>query len=153
MSAPRSGRSAITSATEASENEIQRAVFDNFKLRKAKGVFAFHPKNGSSDMRGRRAGVYAGLGVVPGIPDVLVSRRFERNFVEADSSLSPRYGLWALELKRQSRRGKKLTPHETKQAACRDEMAQCGWITGVAYGIDEALEWLENQGLLRGRKC
>jgi hypothetical protein len=30
-------------------------------------------------------------------------------------------------------------------------MQVAGVITGVAVGIDEALRWLEGQGLLRGR--
>ena len=122
-------------------------MFQNFALRAAPATFPFHPKNASSDMRGKRRGVYAGLGVVPGIPDLVV---FQYHGVHGDQ----RYcRVYALELKRASRKGRKRTPHELKQQACREAMERCGAVTGEAFGIDEALEWLENQGLLRGTKC
>ena len=130
---------------EPTENEIQRAVFKHLELRGASGVFAFHPKNGNRDMRGRGAGVYTGLGVRPGIPDVIIFRGYS---VTTAGELSVK--LYALELKRLSRKNKKPTDTELQQAACRAEMERCGAMTGVAYGLDEALEWLEAHGLLRG---
>jgi hypothetical protein len=128
---------------ELTENEILRAVFAHLDKRAAPGVFAFHPKNESSDMRGRRAGIYTGLGVRPGIPDVIISKKM----------LGGGVLVFALELKRESRCGKKLTIHEKKQLQCREIMREFGWITGVAYGLDGALAWLESMALLRGNSA
>jgi len=125
----------VSVAFEPTENEIQRAVFKHLDLRGAPGVFAFHPKNGNRDMRGRGAGVYTGLGVRPGIPDVIIWS--EPN-------------LYGLELKLLSRKNKKPTETELQQATCRAQMERCGAITTVTYGLDEALCWLEVHGLLKG---
>jgi hypothetical protein len=38
-----------------------------------------------------------------------------------------------------------------EQAQVLDLMRACGCDTGVAYGLDEALHWLEQRGILRGR--
>jgi hypothetical protein len=124
---------------ELTENEILRAVFAHLDKRACSGVFAFHPKNESNDMSGRGAGIYTALGVRPGIPDVIISKKL----------LGGAILVFALELKREFRRGKKLTTHEKKQLQCREIMGEFGWITGVAYGLDEALAWLENNLLLR----
>jgi hypothetical protein len=132
----------ISALPELSEDEIQRAVFDHFALRSAPNVFAFHPKNGGIHQIGRRAGINAGLGVVTGIPDVIVVRGY-------GALLSPKVDLFALELKKESRRGKKPTPHEIEQENTRNRMEDCGVICGVAYGLDEAIEWFEYNGLLK----
>jgi hypothetical protein len=123
-----------------SENEIQRSVFSHFKSRSAPGVFAFHPKNGGEHQRGRRAGINTGMGVIPGVTDVIA-------FQVAAPCLCR---VFALELKREDRRGKKPTPHEIKQAETRERMANAGAQVGVAYGLAEAIAWLEAKGLLRG---
>src|ERR1700719_3008345 len=91
------------SAFELSEDEIQRAVFANFKARSVPNVFAFHPKNGGVHQLGRRAGINEGLGVVPGIPDVIVFRG-EHALIR----------VYALELKRESRRNRKMTEHDIR---------------------------------------
>jgi hypothetical protein len=131
---------------ELSENEIQRAVFSHLRTRGAPGIFAFHPKNASSDMRGRRRGIYAGLGIVPGIPDVIVIQRNVGHILD-----DPCLGVFALELKRADHRGKKPTEHADKQRKCRETMALVGVVEGIAYGLDDALTWLEERGILRGR--
>lgn len=130
------------------ENQIQKAVFQNLAARKAPGVFAFHPKNGSMDMRGRGRGIHVGLGVVPGIPDVIASKKYGVHVLSGANIQVCR--MYALELKRESRRGKKETPHEEKQRKCREQLEAAGWITGVAYGLNEALQWLENNEILKG---
>lgn len=127
---------------ELTENEIQRAVFAHLRRRGAPGIFAFHPKNASSDMRGRRRGIYVGLGIEPGIPDVFVIKGYAR-------AISPT--LYALELKRLDHRGKKPTEHDEKQRECRERLGRVGVIEGIAYGLDEALDWLEERGILRGK--
>jgi hypothetical protein len=131
---------------ELSENEIQRAVFSHLRTRGAPGIFAFHPKNGSSDMRGRRRGVYAGLGVVPGIPDVIVFKKWS---IHAPGGPT-RTDVYALELKVLNLRDKKPTEHAEKQRECRERLVSVGVVAEVAYGLDEALSWLEEKGILRG---
>jgi hypothetical protein len=126
---------------ELSENEIQRAVFSHLRTRGVPGIFAFHPKNASSDMRGRRRGIYTGLGIEPGIPDVFVIKGYDRAMPM----------LYALELKRLNIRTKKPTEHDEKQKECRSRLRALGVIEGVAYGLDEALSWLEERGILRGK--
>lgn len=128
---------------ELLEDEIQRTIFQHFARRSAPGVFAFHPKNGGIHQAGRNAGINSALGVVTGIPDVLATKGFS-------SQQPPWVELYALELKRESRRGKKQTPHEIEQAKTRQRMADCGWICGITYGLDESIRWLEAAGLLIG---
>jgi hypothetical protein len=130
---------------ELSENEIQRHVFLHLRTRGAPGILPFHPKNASADMRGRKAGIHVGLGILPGIPDIII--------IEYATALTKEVSLcrvYALELKRQSRKGKKQTEHERRQELTRDWMAAVGVTTGVAFGLDDALQQLEKWGLLRG---
>ncbi|SRR5216684_1623471 len=133
-------------APELTEDQIQRAIFANFKRRSAPNVFAFHPKNGGVHQIGRRAGINEGLGVVPGIPDVIVFRQKEYR----DSMTCT--DVFALELKRESRRNRKMTEHEFRQGEVRSYLELCGVICGIAYGLDDALMWLEGHGLLEGKK-
>jgi len=128
-------------APELTENEIQRAVFANFTARSSPFVFAFHPKNGGVHQVGRRAGINSGLGVVSGIPDIVIFKvnSFGHTVV------------YALELKREGRRGKTPTQHELDQERTRHRMTECGVLCGVVYGLDEALAWLEEAGLLIGK--
>jgi hypothetical protein len=110
------------------ENQIQRAVFAHIRQRGAANVFGFHPRNGSQDQR-RLAGINSGLGVISGVPDVIVIK----------ASIP-----FVLELK--SATGK-LSP---EQARVLGEMRAAGCETGVAHGLDAAIAWLEERGILRG---
>jgi hypothetical protein len=132
-------------APELTENEIQKAVFANLRQRGAPGIFAFHPKNGSSDMAGRRAGIYKALGVEPGVPDVIVLRKMMGRMLGEYHQ-----AVYALELKRESRRGKKEKQYEIDQGKTRVRMHLCGVTVGIAYGLDDAIKWLEDCGLLIG---
>ena len=117
-------------AVPLSENEVQRAVFQHLTRRGARGVFAFHPKNGGVHQRGKRAGINKGLGVIPGVPDIIAIK----------------YGkAYALELKSDAG---KVSPIqvETMQA-----MQAAGTTVAVAYGLSDALAKLEGWGLLQGR--
>lgn len=121
------------------ENEIQRAVFAHLRTRGATGIVAFHPKNGGVHQRGRRAGINSGLGVLAGIPDVIVIKRVRGPLG------GPYYGqCYALELKRPKG---KVSEQQEYAAAC---LQNAGAICGVAYGLDDALAWLQSHGLLRG---
>jgi hypothetical protein len=115
-----------------SENEIQRAVFAHLRMHGAPNSFAFHPKNGGMHQRGRRAGINSGLGVVSGVPDIII--------------LTPNQ-TYALELKT----GAGKLSKEQKETMVR--MGHAGAITGVAFGLDDALAWLTRHGLLRGRSA
>jgi hypothetical protein len=112
------------------ENEIQRAVFDHIKTRAAPNIFAFHPKNGGVHQRGRRAGINSGLGVVSGVPDIIILARGQ---------------VYALELK--TDKGKVSEDQHSAMA----RMKQAGAIVSVAHGLDAAIEWLEGHGILKGR--
>lgn len=112
------------------ENEIQKAVFSHLRQRGAPGVFAFHPKNGGIHQRGRRRGINAGLGVVSGVPDVIALHRGR---------------VFGLELK--TEKGKP----SPEQDRVLEQMFGAGATVGIAYGLDDAIRWLEGCGLLSGR--
>jgi hypothetical protein len=112
------------------ENDIQRLVFRHFRQRAARGVFAFHPKNGGVHQRGRRAGINTGLGVIPGVPDVIAVKDGKT---------------FALELKTDSG---KVGPAQTEVL---ERLEKAGAIVGIAHGLDAALRWLEQHQLLVGR--
>ena len=111
------------------EQQIQRAVFDHFKLRGASNVFAFHPANGGWRTAVEGA-ILKAMGVTPGVPDVIAIKDGK---------------IFGLELKSDAGR---LT--ETQRDTI-DAMQRAGAIVGTARGIDEALAWLEAHALLRGR--
>lgn len=111
------------------EQQIQRAVFQHIKARGVPGLFAFHPANGGY-RKPKEAAIFKGLGVVAGVPDVILIRGGQ---------------VFALELKPV---GGDLT------AAQRDThlaMRAAGVTVFTAHGLDMALAWLEETGLLRGR--
>lgn len=119
-------------APPLSENEIQRAVFSHLRQRGAPGVFAFHPKNGGSHQRGRRAGINSGLGVVSGVPDIIILHKGKA------------YGL---ELK--TSKGK-VSP---EQSEVMQRMLAAGADVAVAHGLDEALALLERWELVVGHSA
>lgn len=112
------------------ENDIQKNVFRHFRQRSAPGVFAFHPKNGGVHQRGRRAGINTGLGVIPGVPDIVAVKGGQ---------------MFCLELKTEAG---KIGP---AQNDILEKLTQCGAVVGVAHGLTAALRWLEAHGLLVGR--
>lgn len=118
-------------APPLSEDDIQRAVFNHLRTRQAPGVLAFHPKNGGRHQRLRASrGINAGLGVVSGASDVIV--------------LAPT-GFYALELKAE---GKKPTDEQLKFI---QRVKVAGGHAAWVQGLDAALDWLEQHGLLVGR--
>jgi hypothetical protein len=111
------------------EAAIQRAIFAHLRQRPAPCVFAFHPANGGY-RTAVEAAIFKSLGVVAGTPDVIVIK---------DGAT------YALELKADNG---KLS--ET-QCNTIEAMRAAGAIVGVAVGIDEALAWLEERELLKGK--
>jgi hypothetical protein len=111
------------------EQDIQRTVFQHLTVRGAPGTFAFHPANGGWRSR-TEAKILKGLGVTAGTPDVIAIRDGRA---------------YALELK--AKDGKLSPAQRWAHAALR----QAGAEVATANGLDEALAWLEQWGLLRGR--
>ena len=112
-----------------SERVIHKAVVDHLKMRARPGVFYFHPANGGY-RRPSEAKALAGLGVVAGVPDLIIIR----NGVA-----------YCLEIKSE---GGRLSP---AQRQCHEALRAAGAVVEVAVGIDEALALLEGWGLLRGK--
>jgi hypothetical protein len=111
------------------EDATQRAVFQHLRARAAPGVFAFHPANGGY-RKPVEAAIMKGLGVVAGVPDVIV--------IHAGRC-------YALEIKAP---GGRATP---KQRAAIAAMEAAGAYTCIAENLDRALEVLERWQILRGR--
>jgi VRR-NUC domain len=111
------------------EAAIQRAVFQHLRARAAPNVFAFHPANGGY-RKPVEAAIMKGLGVVAGVPDVIV--------IHAGRC-------YALELKAE---GGRVTD---KQLATIAALREAGAFVGIAEGINRAIACLEAWGLLLGR--
>lgn len=114
------------------ENAIQRTVFDHIRQRGVPGLIAFHPKNGGIHQRGRRRGINAGLGVVPGVSDVILLHDGQ---------------FFALELKRD---GEKVKDGDNQDKFLKSVWS-AGGVAAWAAGLDSALRQLEEWGLLKGR--
>ena len=71
-----------------------------------------------------------GMGVVAGVPDIIAIHQGR---------------VYGLELKAE---GGKPTPKQVETIAA---MQMAGAIAGVAVGLNDALRWLEERGLLRGQ--
>lgn len=110
------------------EDDIQRAVFAHLRARGAPGAFAFHVPNGGY-RKPREAAMLKGLGVTPGVPDIIIIHK------------SRAYGL---ELKAPGGRATE------KQMLAIDAMDEAGAFVCIAEGLDRALAVLEAWGLLRG---
>jgi hypothetical protein len=119
----------MAAMTRRTEQQIQRAVFQHLRARGAPGVFAFHPANGGY-RKPVEAAILKGLGVVAGVPDVIVIHNGR---------------CFALELKAEGGRA------TDKQLACIAALREAGAFTCIAEGLDRALACLEAWGLLRGR--
>lgn len=111
------------------ERAIQTAVFQHLKQRGVPRSFAFHPINGGIHQKGRRRAINAGQGVVSGVPDVIIVREGQ---------------FFALELKKLSG---KLSE---AQIQCLEQLEAAGAICHVAYGLNDALRWLEANRLVKG---
>jgi hypothetical protein len=110
------------------EAKIQRAVFQHIRARGAPDLFAFHPANGGYRKR-IEAKILRGLGVVAGVPDIILIHRGR---------------VYGLELKRE---GGRSTPKQLETIAA---MGAAGAFCAVTEGLDRALVTLEMWGLLRG---
>jgi hypothetical protein len=111
------------------EQQLQRAVFQHLRVRGAPNAFAFHPANGGFRTAAEGA-ILKGLGVVPGVPDVIIIHEGK---------------IYALELKAAFGQ---LTEVQGKTI---DALRRAGAVAGYVTGLDQALAWLEERQLLIGR--
>jgi hypothetical protein len=111
------------------EDAIQRAVTQHYRQRAAAGVFMFAVPNGGY-RRPIEAAIMKATGTVAGVPDTIWIKDGQA---------------YALELKAE---GGKPTPKQVETIAA---MQMAGAIAAVAVGLNEALRWLEERGLLRGQ--
>lgn len=122
----------MAAAPRLSEDDIQAAVFAQLNKRGQKGLIALHVPNGGVHQKsvGQRI-QNKRRGVLAGSPDVLIFYR-ER--------------LYCLELKTEKGRLTKA------QGDTLRDLREQGAVASVAYGLDNAVQWLEYHGLLRGKK-
>jgi hypothetical protein len=111
------------------EAQIQKAVFEQIKRRGAPDVYAFHVPNGGY-RRPIEAAILQGLGVKPGVPDIIAIRNGK---------------VFALEIKTETGR-----PTDSQLAAI-EAIRRAGGFAAVCHGLDRALACLEAWGILRGR--
>lgn len=122
---------------EHPEDRIQRAVCDHLRSRGYPDTVFFHVPNGMK-LGGKRnskgfpiqAARLKGLGVRAGVSDLILIRAGK---------------IYCLELKAQSNTA---TP---AQIDFLDDVEAAGARTGIATGLDEAIQILESWGLLRGK--
>lgn len=118
-------------ALALSEDTIQRAVFKHLRDRGAKGLIAWHCKNGGVHQKSAvQRAINGSLGVLTGAADVMALHRGK---------------FYALELKAE---GEEPT---AEQHQFLRSVTEAGGISGWAAGLDEALIWLQCCGLLTGR--
>lgn len=106
------------------EDAIQRAVFEHLQVRGAPGLVAWHTPNAGWRSK-REAAIFAGLGVRPGVSDIVG--------VHAGK-------VYALELKAE---GGRATEAQLQFLA---EMEAAGAVAAIADDLDNALVTLERWG-------
>jgi len=111
------------------EQQIQKAVLQHLALRGLREALYFHSANGGFRTPAEGA-IFAGMGVVPGTPDVFVIHRGTT---------------YALKLKAATGR---LTP---AQSLCHERLRQAGAHVATAQVTDQALERLAEWKLLPAR--
>lgn len=124
-------------ALSLSEAQIQKAIMEHLSqrapggLNKVGGVLVIHPPNGGAHQAtaGQRI-FHANHGVLSGTPDLLLFHEGKK---------------YALELK--TLKGKLSAKQQTVGHLFRMQ----GFENKVAFGLFEALAWLERHGLLEGR--
>jgi hypothetical protein len=111
------------------EQAIQKTIMqDHVPWRLARDVFITHIPLGGKRSK-TEAAIMKGLGVQAGVPDLLAIKSGQ---------------IFFLELKAPKGRLSK------EQEETQDRLRKAGAIVGTATGLDEALIWLEDHGILRG---
>jgi hypothetical protein len=110
------------------EQVIHRAVWQHVDARLVANAFAYHVPNGGARSK-VEAAIFSGLGVVPGVPDLILIHDGHT---------------FGLEIKCDGGRV------SDDQRQVHDRMQAAGATVAVAFGLDAALHQLEQWGLLRG---
>lgn len=110
------------------EDQIQRTVIQHLRERGERGIVYWHTPNGGH-RRKTEAAILKGLGVRPGVSDIIAIHRGR---------------IFALELKAPEGR-----PTESQMEFISDLNA-AGGFGCIATGLDQAIKCLETWGLLRG---
>lgn len=105
------------------EDALQQEVVNHLRTRSMPGVFYFHVPNHK-----KKANYLRAMGMADGMTDLVLIRNGRA---------------YALELKRP--KGVK----STEQIACHAQLRAAGAEVYTAFGLPDALAWLEGQGLLR----
>lgn len=113
--------------TPSNEEAIHRAVVDHLRWRAHEDVVWWHTPNGEARHRAT-AGRLKAMGVLPGVPDLLLLRHGR---------------LLGLELK--SERGR-LSP---AQRHVQGRLVAAGALVATAHGVDAALATLDHWGILK----
>jgi hypothetical protein len=119
----------MTARRRYREQEVQRAVIDHLRWRGQRDAYWFHVGNGGWRTPAE-ARVFAGLGVRPGVPDLILICHGQT---------------FGLELKAANGRLSDV------QRDAHEAMRRAGATVHTAIGIDDAIGWLERHSLLRGR--
>lgn len=113
------------------EEQIQKAVFENLFLRGKPGILYWHVPNGGVHQKDVQQRVVNKLrGVLAGIPDIHISHQGKMYFLELKTlrgKMSPMQQSIAWRLKEQ------------------------GHVYGCCYGLDDAIAWLEKHNLVSGK--
>ena len=112
---------------EPLEIAIHRAVVEHLQRRARPGVWFTHVPSGEPRGPGI-GGKLKGMGTKPGVPDLMIVAHGKPLF---------------LELKRAGGRVSELQTH------CHKAIAAAGAKVHTAYGLDDALAWLESQWVLK----
>ena len=123
----RAGPRTRTGLPEPAELVIHRAVVAHLEARARPGVWFTHVPSG--ELRGPGiGGKLKGMGTKAGVPDLMIVAHGKPLF---------------LELKRAGGRLSELQKH------CHAALAMAGAKVHTAYGLDDALAWLESQWVLK----
>jgi hypothetical protein len=109
------------------EDAIQAALINHIALRARPGVKAFHVPNGGKRSKAE-AGRFKALGVVRGIPDLVVIADGRALFLELKATDG------------------RLSPDQVKAHA---ELKTAGAIVATVFGLDAAIDQLKRWGVLR----
>lgn len=110
------------------ETQIQKAIVQHYRARGALGVFMCAVPNGGF-RRPVEAAIMKATGTVAGVPDLLWIREGQAFFTEVKTEKG------------------RLSPVQVRTL---ELLEAAGAICEVAYGLDQALSWLEQKRLLRG---
>lgn len=121
------------------EDQEQRTVCEWLDLH---GITYCHVPNGGSRRR-VEAAIFAGIGVKPGVPDLLI---FDPSYAIRGGKVDVYYHGAAVEMKRRGREKEKDGGVTDDQRWWLERLKERNWAVTVAYGASEAIDFLESLG-------